>query len=269
MSKKQSFTSVWDAIEDTPQQAASMRARSTLMMELENIIKQRGMTQADAAVLFGVTQTRDVYVYYPVVAADDFTTFDVKLDQLLAYKRLLAEDMLNGSGEIAPSELNPAEIAPSESADFSEEILSLDDVLRMSARHFEAFVAALWQKKGYQFVERTPDSGDDGVDVVAITGPNGELVQCKSSTVEEGEVTWDAVKEVVAGEAAYRVRYPEVEFAKACATNQYFNANAIRHAALNNVELFNQARLTELMTATPVTLLEVERFLYVSWSQEG
>lgn len=58
MSKEQRFASVWDAIEDTPQQAASMRARSTLMMELENIIKQRGMTQADAATMFGVTQPR-------------------------------------------------------------------------------------------------------------------------------------------------------------------------------------------------------------------
>jgi len=58
MSKEQRFASVWDAIEDTPQQAASMRARATLMMELENIIKQRDMTQAEAAALFGVTQPR-------------------------------------------------------------------------------------------------------------------------------------------------------------------------------------------------------------------
>ena len=58
MSKEQRFASVWDAIEDTPQQAASMRARSALMMELESIIKQRSMTQAEAAALFGVTQPR-------------------------------------------------------------------------------------------------------------------------------------------------------------------------------------------------------------------
>lgn len=58
MSKEQRFASVWDAIENTPQQAASMRARSALMMELENIIKRRGMTQAAAATLFGVTQPR-------------------------------------------------------------------------------------------------------------------------------------------------------------------------------------------------------------------
>jgi predicted XRE-type DNA-binding protein len=56
--KSQRFASVWDAIEDTPQAAASMRARSTLMMELANLIDQRGMTQAEAAELFGVTQPR-------------------------------------------------------------------------------------------------------------------------------------------------------------------------------------------------------------------
>lgn len=56
--KSQKFDSVWDAIEDTPQAAASMRARSTLMMELSNLIEQRAMTQAEAADLFGVTQPR-------------------------------------------------------------------------------------------------------------------------------------------------------------------------------------------------------------------
>jgi len=56
--KNQEFPSVWDAIEDTPQQAASMRARAALMMELERMIQKRGITQAEAAKLFGVTQPR-------------------------------------------------------------------------------------------------------------------------------------------------------------------------------------------------------------------
>lgn len=55
---KQKFQSIWDAIEDTPQQAASMRARAELLIELTEVIKRRGMTQADAAKLFGVTQPR-------------------------------------------------------------------------------------------------------------------------------------------------------------------------------------------------------------------
>ena len=58
MTDKQRFSSVWDAIEDTPQQAASMRARSELMMCLTEIIRESGMTQGEAAALFGVTQPR-------------------------------------------------------------------------------------------------------------------------------------------------------------------------------------------------------------------
>jgi len=52
------YTSVWDAIEDTPQMAANMRARSELVIELTEAIKNRGMSQAEAAKLFGVTQSR-------------------------------------------------------------------------------------------------------------------------------------------------------------------------------------------------------------------
>jgi len=43
MTDKNRFTSVWDAIEDTPQEAASMKARSALMMELSAAIQERGI----------------------------------------------------------------------------------------------------------------------------------------------------------------------------------------------------------------------------------
>jgi predicted XRE-type DNA-binding protein len=56
--KGQRFTSVWDAIEDTPRQAASMRARAELMIALQSWIKASGKTQAEAARLFGITQPR-------------------------------------------------------------------------------------------------------------------------------------------------------------------------------------------------------------------
>ena len=58
MNDKNKFASVWDAIEDTPQEAASMKARSALMMELSVAIQERGMSQVAAAALFGVTQPR-------------------------------------------------------------------------------------------------------------------------------------------------------------------------------------------------------------------
>lgn len=58
MSKEQRFGSVWDAIEDTPQQAAGMRARSDLMMALQEWVKTSGKTQVEASRLFGITQPR-------------------------------------------------------------------------------------------------------------------------------------------------------------------------------------------------------------------
>ena len=52
------FANVWDAIEDTAAQAENMKLRSTLMMALKDHISEEGLSQAEAARLFGVTQPR-------------------------------------------------------------------------------------------------------------------------------------------------------------------------------------------------------------------
>lgn len=54
----QSFDSVWDAIEDTPAEAANMRLRSELLTAVEQEIRSWGLTQAMAAERLGVTQPR-------------------------------------------------------------------------------------------------------------------------------------------------------------------------------------------------------------------
>jgi predicted XRE-type DNA-binding protein len=54
----QRFASVWDAIEDTPEEAENMKLRSVLMTALKNQITRAEMSQAQAAKLFGVTQPR-------------------------------------------------------------------------------------------------------------------------------------------------------------------------------------------------------------------
>ena len=50
------FDSVWDAIEDTPAEAARMRLRSQLLMALRTHIEQSGLNQSQAAKVLGVTQ---------------------------------------------------------------------------------------------------------------------------------------------------------------------------------------------------------------------
>jgi len=57
MTKKR-FTSVWDAIEDTPEEAENMKLRSVLMTALKSHLTRTEMSQAEAAKLLGVTQPR-------------------------------------------------------------------------------------------------------------------------------------------------------------------------------------------------------------------
>jgi predicted XRE-type DNA-binding protein len=50
------FTSVFDALADTPQEAANMRARAELAQALTALVLAQGWTQAEAAQRCGVTQ---------------------------------------------------------------------------------------------------------------------------------------------------------------------------------------------------------------------
>lgn len=52
------FTSVWDALEDTPIEAENMKLRSVLMTALKNHLTRCGMSQVQAAELLGVSQPR-------------------------------------------------------------------------------------------------------------------------------------------------------------------------------------------------------------------
>jgi predicted XRE-type DNA-binding protein len=56
--RKRRFASVWDAIEDTPAEAANMKTRAELMIAVAEFIRAKRLTQAAAAKLFGVSQPR-------------------------------------------------------------------------------------------------------------------------------------------------------------------------------------------------------------------
>jgi len=58
MKRVKTYDSVWDALADTPEQAANLRARAELMQQIGAIVKKRGWTQMEAARQCGVTQPR-------------------------------------------------------------------------------------------------------------------------------------------------------------------------------------------------------------------
>jgi predicted XRE-type DNA-binding protein len=54
----QTFENVWDALEDSPAEAANMAARSGLMIALQETVATWPLTQAEAAKRLGITQPR-------------------------------------------------------------------------------------------------------------------------------------------------------------------------------------------------------------------
>ncbi len=56
--KFEEFENVWDALADTPEEAAILTLRSDFLMKVVAIVKMSGWTQAEAARRCGVTQPR-------------------------------------------------------------------------------------------------------------------------------------------------------------------------------------------------------------------
>ena len=55
---KRRFASVWDAIEETPEDAESMKLRARLMMALQDRISHQNVSEAQTARALRVTQPR-------------------------------------------------------------------------------------------------------------------------------------------------------------------------------------------------------------------
>jgi predicted RNase H-like HicB family nuclease len=98
--EKQRFASVWDALADTPQEAARMKARSALRMSLE-ASRERGMAQGEL-------------MPYPVAIepGNDTTAWDVVVPDLpgcfsagdtLEEAMTQAEEAVTGSTEVLKS----------------------------------------------------------------------------------------------------------------------------------------------------------------------
>ena len=56
--KARTFTNVWDALEDSPEEAAVMTMRSNVMSTITDTVRSWNTTQARAARRLGITQPR-------------------------------------------------------------------------------------------------------------------------------------------------------------------------------------------------------------------
>jgi predicted XRE-type DNA-binding protein len=58
MTKPRTFSNVWDAIKDNPEDAATMTMRSNVMIAINERVRSWDTTQARAARRLGITQPR-------------------------------------------------------------------------------------------------------------------------------------------------------------------------------------------------------------------
>ena len=58
MNKSATFNHVWDAIEDDPIRAENLKLRSALMIRITESIRERGLTQCQAAEILQASQPR-------------------------------------------------------------------------------------------------------------------------------------------------------------------------------------------------------------------
>jgi predicted XRE-type DNA-binding protein len=58
MKRSNKFASVWDAIADTPEEAASLKLRAELMEQIATLVEKKGWTQTQAAKQCGISQPR-------------------------------------------------------------------------------------------------------------------------------------------------------------------------------------------------------------------
>lgn len=115
---------------------------------------------------------------------------------------------------------------------------SLARIDKMEGHEFERFTADLLRKLGYERVEVTPGSGDQGVDVIAVKDGKRYAIQCKRYSQKLGN---KPVQEVFAGKTIYGCSVAVV------LTNNYFTDGAKEAAKATGVELWDRDTLRRML----------------------
>lgn len=109
---------------------------------------------------------------------------------------------------------------------------------KMDGHAFERYCANVLAENGFQKVQVTQGSGDQGVDIIAYKDDIKYGIQCKCYASDIGN---RAVQEVFAGKAFYQCHVGVV------LTNRYFTRSAIELASRNGIILWNRDKLLQMV----------------------
>ena len=118
-----------------------------------------------------------------------------------------------------------------------EEILQAVDV--MDGYDFENFSAALLRRRGFEKIEVTKGSGDQGVDITAEKEEIVYAFQCKNFSTKLGNTP---IQEVAAGRVFYNCHVGVV------LTNSFFTEGAEELAKANMILLWDRNKLEKMVS---------------------
>lgn len=108
----------------------------------------------------------------------------------------------------------------------------------MEGHEFEYFCANLLRKSGYENVNVTQGSGDQGIDIIAYREGIKYGIQCKCYSSDIGN---KAIQEVFAGKTFYECHVGVV------LTNRYFTKSAVELAQKNGIILWDRDKLISMI----------------------
>jgi hypothetical protein len=211
--------------------------------------------------VYRIGQTKAVHVYYPVAKHPQrtFPSFDEKLDSLLTSRKQLAADFLapmpseeDLQGELLNSLGATCRAVP------HQQLLTVDDLSKMTWDRFESFVALIEGKYGRN-VWLSPKSGDGGIDVVAQHGSQVRLIQCKH-TQWTNAVDREMLMELISSCDAFHgsIRVSGFTFKPVLITNSSIPRAVLEFAFSRDIELVGIASFSGYLANIQCSRAEVE-----------
>jgi hypothetical protein len=208
--------------------------------------------------VYRIGQKQEVNVYLPMAVHPDFGangSFDEKLDGLLDFKRKLSENVLFPTGDTEFDGIKVFDELTSEPGEVKEiTYWQIEDILKVNGVAFEKIMSGLFKAMQYTAL-LTPPSNDNGADIVVLcdkTNHTGYLVQCKQ-TATSNNMGPEGVEQVTSAIKYYEKLYSPYKFKGLVVTNaRGFTINARERARVNNIELWSNDKIKELLEKYPV-----------------
>lgn len=212
---------------------------------------------------YRIGQQKDVFVYYPMAIFPEdmkdeegnrLKSFDEILDILLNNKKALANNTLfpTEQAELTPDELFGNIFGTKTQS--KPKIQTITDIDRLNPNLFEATIAALYKKQGFE-VYLTPYSNDKGVDVVVLKNGENYLIQAKQTKSLVGN---EAIQEICTAKNYYEDKFKE-QFNLLTITNNDYSSSATILAKSNNIKLLNRGHLENLINQNNITIQDINK----------